>query len=188
MTLWNKPKRWKQSIKDFSNYLQHHLESLISHTGQFVRRNRAASIIVGLVVVGVLGATVATSWRAHLAKIAKARAEQLANEARQLAQLRAINYKDTLDDLIGVTRKREGQDAFVSEIRHDLTDPNSLGLSIGSYNETPLDDDDILPATYEVVADNPNDRTYQRTFPMTYPHPGGVSYVSSADSAAGMTL
>ncbi len=97
-----------------------------------------------------------------------------------------VNYYVTLDNLTDLTRTGDGRkDALTSNVRYDLADlQNNLDSAMEEYRDTALESQSIVPATYELVADNPRDRTYRRNPPLTYPNPGGFLYLTNVDPAA----
>src|SRR5207247_5332729 len=128
---------------------------------------RVASAAAGLLLLGLLGGVIASTWLAHRAKLAKAGAEQASNDLRELARLRRINYYDALNVLPGTTRIRDGR-ALTSGDRHDLADVhNGAGSAIEGYRPTALENVTAAPPNQELAVDKPRDRTYRRTFPAT---------------------
>src|ERR1700680_3163845 len=103
MTWWKKPVWRDQPVEKFVEDIRSRLATLIGRAGQFIRRNRVASAAAGLVLISLLGGVIASTWLAHRAKLAKARAEQPA-DVRELAHARLVNYDDGLYDLAGATR------------------------------------------------------------------------------------
>jgi tetratricopeptide (TPR) repeat protein len=176
-----KPTGLGQSVEKFLEDIRSHLATLIARAGQFIRQNRVASAAAGLVLIGLLGGLIATAWLAHRAKLADASAEP-SNEVRRLAYSHRVNYYDGFSDL-AATRMRESRmkDALTSNVRQDLGEfNNDLGSATEGYRNAPLR---ATAPTYDVVADNPRDRTYGRYFPATYPHPGGVMFLAGFDTA-----
>ena len=180
-----KPKGRDQSVEKFLEDIRSHLATLIDRAGQFIRRNRVASAAAGLVLISLLGGVIASTWLAHRAKPAKARAEHPSNDVRQLAHSRLVNYDDGLYDLAGATRMRESRmkDALTPDVGQNLADVNNgVGSAMEGYRNPPLRT--AAPTYDELVADNPRDRTYRRTLPVAYPHPGGVLFLTGVDAVA----
>jgi tetratricopeptide (TPR) repeat protein len=183
---WQKKPNWRdQSVEKFLEDIRSHLATLIGRAGQFIRRNRVVSAAAGLVLISLLGGVIASTWLAHRAKPAEARAEDPPKDVRQLAHSRLVNYSDGLYDLANTTRMRESRmkDAPTPDIGQNLADVNNgVGPAMEGYLNPPLP---IAAPTYdELVADNPTDRTYRRTLPAFYPHPGGVIFLSGANAGA----
>lgn len=170
-----KPEGLDQSVEQFLEDIGNHPATLIGRAGQFIRRNRVASAAAGLVLISLLGGVIASTWLAHRAKPAQARAEYRSNYAPQLAQSR---YDGGLSDLAGATRMRESgmKDALTPAVGQNLADVNT---GVGEYRNQPLRT--AAPTYDKLVADNPRDRTYGRTLPVSYPGPGGVNYLTSVD-------
>ena len=160
------------------------MATIIYRAGRFVRRNRVASVAAGLILLSLIS-VIATTWQAHLLRVAKERAEQQSNDERQLAHLRRLNHKNALDNLTDPREMADGRkDALTSNVRHDLGDgQNSLGSAMEDRDSS-VENPSAIPASYErLVAETSPDRTYRRNF-TTYPHPGGVLYLTSVDPAA----
>ena len=180
-----KPKGRDQSVEKFLEDIRSHLATLIGRAGQFIGRNRVASAAAGLVLISLLGGVIASTWLAHRAKPAKARAEHPSNDVRQLAHSRLVNYSDGLYDLAGATRMRESrmEDALTPDVGQNLADVNNgVGSAMEGYRNPPLRT--AAPTYDDLVADNPRDRTYRRTFPVAYPNPGGVIFLTGVDAVA----
>ena len=182
---WRKKQKGRdQSVEKFLEDIRSHLATLIDRAGQFIRRNRVASAAAGLVLISLLGGVIASTWLAHRAKPAKARAEHPSNDVRQLAHLRRVNYYDGLYDLVDATRMRESEmkAALTLDGRQDLADVNNgAGSAMEGYRNASLRT--AAPTYDELVADNPRDRTYRRTLPVAYPNPGGVIFLTDVDLA-----
>jgi tetratricopeptide (TPR) repeat protein len=176
-----KPKGRDQSVAEFLADLRSHLATLICRAGQFIRRNRVASAAAGLVLISLLGGLIASTWLAHRAKLAKARAEHASNYVRQLAHSRLINYDDGLYDLTSATRTRESpmKDALTPVGQNLANVNNGVGPAGDGYRNPPLRT--TAPTYDRLVAANPTDRTYLRTLPVTYPIPGGVTFLTDVD-------
>jgi len=116
MALRKEPARRYQSVEQFSEDIQRHLETrpvfarkdtLGYRTGKFIRRNRVGTAAAALVLLSLVGGVIATTWQAQRAKAAKARAERRFNDVRQLARSVLFDYHDAIKDLAGATRVRE---------------------------------------------------------------------------------
>ncbi|HZJ38862.1 MAG TPA: tetratricopeptide repeat protein, partial [Chthoniobacterales bacterium] len=116
MALRKEPARRYQSVDQFSEDIQRHLETrpvlarkdTISYrAGKFIRRNRVGTAAVVLVLLSLLGGIIATAWQAHRANEAKARAERRFNDVREFAHSVLFDYHDAIKDLAGATRVRE---------------------------------------------------------------------------------
>jgi len=178
MAWLKKPKGRDHSVEKFLEDIRSDLATLIGRAGQFIRQNRMASAVAGLVLISVLGGMIASTWLAHRAKPAKARAEHPSNDLRQVAHLRPVNYYDGLYDLTGATRMRESRmkDALTADIDRNLAYINNgVRSGVEGYRNTSLR---TAAPTYDaLVADNSRDRTYPRTLPVAYPIPGGVVFL-----------
>jgi tetratricopeptide (TPR) repeat protein len=116
MALRKEPERRYQSVEQFSEDIRRHWEARTVlarkdtvgyRVGKFVRRNKVATAAAALVFLSLLGGVIATTWQAHRAKAAKARAERRFNDVRQLAHSVLFDYHDAIKDLPGATRVRE---------------------------------------------------------------------------------
>ena len=116
MALRKEPERRYQSVEQFSEDLRRHLEERPVHarkdtvgyrSGKFVRRNKVALSAAALVLLFLIGGTVATSRQAQIATREKARAERRFNDVRKLANSVLFDYHDAIKDLPGATKVRE---------------------------------------------------------------------------------
>ena len=114
--LRKEPERRYQSVERLAADLQRHLDgrpvlaradSIRYRAGKFVRRNRAAVAGAALVLLALLGGTIATAWQARQARAAQARAEQRFNDVRKLANAVLFDYHDAIKDLPGALPVRE---------------------------------------------------------------------------------
>ena len=171
-----KPKGSDQSVaQNFSEDIRSRPATLIDRAGQIIHRNRVASAAASLILISLLGGVITSTWLAHRTKPAEARAEHPANEGRQ------ANYNDGLDD---ATRPGESRmkDGLTHNVRQDLADVNNGAESaMEGYRNALLRT--AAPTDDELVADNSRDLTYRRTLPLTYPHPGGVIFLTDGDLA-----
>jgi tetratricopeptide (TPR) repeat protein len=161
------------SVDQFYKYIRRPFDRM----GQFIRRNKVTSAVAGLLLVGVFGCVIATTWQAYRARTAKAR-EHPSNDKRQLVDLRLLNYKEALDNLTDQPRTPEEP----KPAHYDVVDQDTLGLQ--GHRAIALERDTMVPATYQLVADNSKDRVYRRNPPLTYPNPGGFLYLTNVDPAA----
>ncbi|HWB40903.1 MAG TPA: serine/threonine-protein kinase [Gemmatimonadales bacterium] len=114
--LRKEPQRRYQSVEQFAADVRRHLEGLPVlarpdtfryRAGKFVRRNRVPVAAGTLVVLALIGGTVATAWQAQEARAAQARAERRFNDVRKLANTVLFDYHDAIKDLRGATPVRE---------------------------------------------------------------------------------
>ncbi|HEX6104359.1 MAG TPA: serine/threonine-protein kinase [Gemmatimonadales bacterium] len=114
--LRKEPGRRYQSVEQLAADLRRHLEGLPVRArpdtfgyraGKFVRRNRVAVAAGTLVVLAMLGGTVATAYQARQARAAQARAERRFADVRQLANALLFDYHDAIRDLKGARPVRE---------------------------------------------------------------------------------
>jgi tetratricopeptide (TPR) repeat protein len=171
-----------QWVEQFSSSIRQQLQSVKSRSGQIIGRNRTTRAATGLLLLGLVAIAVATVWQAHRANLMQANAPQPSGDE---AHLRRINHHHQLDALASLTRPPEDKkEAATSDLRRERTDVfNSIGPAIQNDRDRSLEDQRVVPVTYEESA-IPRDRTYRRTFPPTYPNPGGVIYLTSADPVA----
>lgn len=114
--LRKEPSRRYQSVEQLGGDVRRHLEGLpvrarrdtfAYRAGKFVRRHRAGVAAGALVVVALVGGTVATAWEARQARAAQARAERRFSDVRALAHAVLFDYHDAIKDLPGSTPIRE---------------------------------------------------------------------------------
>jgi WD40 repeat protein/serine/threonine protein kinase len=92
MALRKEPARRYASVQEFSEDIRRHLEgrpviarkdTLAYRSGKFVRRNKAAVLATGLIVLSLISGTVIATWQAHRAQQQRVRAEQQERSNRQ---------------------------------------------------------------------------------------------------------
>ena len=114
--LRKEPARRYQSVEQLVADLRRHLDGLPVRArpdtfgyraGKFVRRNRVAVAAGTLVVLAMIGGTVATAWQARQARAAQARAERRFADVRKLANSLLFDYHDAIRDLKGARPVRE---------------------------------------------------------------------------------
>ena len=114
--LRREPERRYQSVDQFSEDIQRHLEAkpvrarkdtIGYRTATFVRRNKGVAAAAALVFLTLLGGVIATSWQAHRATVEKVRAERRFNDVRKLAHSVLFDYHDAIKNLPGATQVRE---------------------------------------------------------------------------------
>ncbi|HYC33427.1 MAG TPA: serine/threonine-protein kinase, partial [Gemmatimonadales bacterium] len=105
-----------QSVEQLAADLRRHLDGLPVRArpdtfryraGKFVRRNRVAVAAGALVVLAMVGGTVATAYQARQARAAQARAERRFADVRKLANALLFDYHDAIRDLKGARPVRE---------------------------------------------------------------------------------
>lgn len=110
------PARRYSSVDQFSEDIRRHLaglpviarpDTVRYRATKFVQRNRVAVIGAGVVFLTLVVGIVATSWQAHRARAAQARAERRFQEIRKLARTVLFDYHDLIKDLPGSTPVRE---------------------------------------------------------------------------------
>ncbi len=116
MALRKEPERRYQSVEQFSEDIQRHLEerpvlarkdTIGYRTAKFARRNKTALAAAIIVLLILIGGIIATSRQAHIAMSEKARAERRFNEVRKLAKSVLFDYHDAIKALPGATKVRE---------------------------------------------------------------------------------
>ncbi len=114
--LRKEPQRRYQSVEQFAADIRRHLDGLPVlarpdtfryRAGKFVHRNRVPVAAGTLVVLALIGGTVATAWQAREARAAQERAERRFNDVRKLANTVLFDYHDAIKDLRGATPVRE---------------------------------------------------------------------------------
>jgi eukaryotic-like serine/threonine-protein kinase len=114
--LRKEPARRYQSVERLAGDLRRHLEGLPVRArpdtfgyraGKFVRRNRVAVAAGTLVLLALVGGTVATAYQARQARAAQARAERRFADVRKLANALLFDYHDAIKDLRGARPVRE---------------------------------------------------------------------------------
>ncbi len=82
-------------------------ESLSYSLSKFVKRNKLQVVAASLLFLTLLGGVIATSWQAHRANLAQARAEKRFNQVRELANSFMFDFDEKLVQLPGATPSRE---------------------------------------------------------------------------------
>ena len=145
--LRKEPARRYQSVEQLAGDLRRHLEGLPVRArpdtfgyraGKFVRRNRVAVAAGTLVILALVGGTVATAYQARQARAAQARAERRFADVRKLANALLFDYHDAIKDLRGArpVRERLVRDALgyfdgLAQEAHD--DPSLQRELAGAY-------------------------------------------------------
>jgi len=166
----------EQWVEHFCRDTRRHLASLTSRGSQFVRKNPTASALAGLFVASLLCGAFVLTWLVHRADMANTKLSS--DDALRMAQKRVNNSFDDQNALARGART----DALTSDVRRDQTARTNVMSTIEEYRGAELQDHEIVPASYvETVADVPRDRNNRGNVPSTYPHPGGVLFLTSAD-------
>ena len=114
--LRKEPARRYPSVEQFGGDLRRHLDGLPVRArpdtfryraGKFVRRNRGGVAAAAIVMLALVGGTVATAWQAREARAAQARAERRFADVRRLANAVLFDYHDAIKDLRGARPVRE---------------------------------------------------------------------------------
>ena len=137
--LRKEPARRYQSVEQFAGDLRRHLDGLPVRArpdtfryraGKFVRRNRGAVAAGALVMLALIGGTVATAWQAREARAAQGRAERRFADVRRLANAVLFDYHDAIKDLRGArpVRERLIRDAlgYLDNLAQEANDDPSL--------------------------------------------------------------
>jgi tetratricopeptide (TPR) repeat protein/tRNA A-37 threonylcarbamoyl transferase component Bud32 len=137
MALRKEPERRYQSVEQFSEDIQRHLEdrpvlarkdTLGYRSSKFIGRNKVALAAATLVLFSLVGGIIATGRQAHVARREKVRAERRFNDVRKLAKSVLFDYHDAIKDLPGATKVRERLvkdaltylDSLASEAQDDM--------------------------------------------------------------------
>jgi len=114
--LRKEPDRRYPSVEQLATDVRRHLDGLPVRArpdtfgyraGKFVRRNRVPVAAGALVVLALVGGTVATAYQAREARAAQARAEHRLADVRKLAHTVLFDYHDAIKDLRGARPVRE---------------------------------------------------------------------------------
>ena len=114
--LRKEPDRRYQSVEQFAADVRRHLDGMPVlarpdtfgyRAGKFVRRNRVPVAAGALVVLALVGGTIATAYQARQARAAQARAERRFADVRKLAHTVLFDYHDAIKDLRGARPVRE---------------------------------------------------------------------------------
>jgi len=174
MRFRRKPEGHDQSVEKL-------LKTLMHRSGEFIHRNRGVSAVAGLLLLGGVAASI---WQAHRANVAQAGGAHPSTDLRQFADSRPHNYYDPLNDFSGAMRIHEGRMGVVTpnERQSVANVDNSIESATEGFRPAALDNLSAAPPAYhEVVADNSRGRSYIQPFPLTYPYPGGVSFLTGFD-------
>ena len=121
--LRKEPQQRYGSVEEFSADVRRHLERLPItaspasfgyRAGKFIARHKIAVTAAAVMLLAILGGTVATAWQARLARqqaeiarTERARAERRFNDVRQLANAMIFELHDSIEDLPGATGARK---------------------------------------------------------------------------------
>jgi non-specific serine/threonine protein kinase/serine/threonine-protein kinase len=115
MAMRKEPARRYSSAAQFSEDIGRHLDGLpvaahkdtLSYrTRKFVRRHRVGVVAASLVLLAVISGMIATLWEWRVARLERAKAEDLFKDARQLANSFMFEFHDAIQDLPGSTAAR----------------------------------------------------------------------------------
>ncbi len=137
--LRKEPDRRYQSVEQFAADVRRHLDGMPVlarpdtfgyRAGKFVRRNRVPVAAGVLVVLALVGGTIATAYQARQARAAQARAERRFADVRKLAHTVLFDYHDAIKDLRGArpVRERLVHDAlgYLDGLAREVEDDPSL--------------------------------------------------------------
>ena len=137
--LRKEPDRRYQSVEQFAADVRRHLDGMPVlarpdtfgyRAGKFVRRNRVPVAAGALVVLALVGGTIATAYQARQARAAQARAERRFADVRKLAHTVLFDYHDAIKDLRGArpVRERLVHDAlgYLDGLAREVEDDPSL--------------------------------------------------------------
>ena len=82
-------------------------ESLSYFLSKFVKRNKLQVVAASLLFLTLLGGIIATSWQAHRANLAQAKAEKRFNDVRKLANSLLFEFNGSIEKLPGSTATRQ---------------------------------------------------------------------------------
>ncbi len=121
--LRKEPQQRYASVEEFSADVRRHLDRLPItaspasfgyRAGKFIKRHKIAVTAAAVMLLAILGGTVATAWQARLARqqaeiarTERARAERRFNDVRQLANAMMFELHDSIEDLPGATGARK---------------------------------------------------------------------------------
>ncbi|HKA00475.1 MAG TPA: protein kinase [Candidatus Solibacter sp.] len=109
------PERRYLSVEQFAGDVRRFLEgrpvlarhdTLAYRAAKFLRRNLAASVAAGLLLLAIVAGTGATIWQARVATRERARAERRFNEVRELARNTLFEIDGAIGKLPGATEAR----------------------------------------------------------------------------------
>ncbi|MBL8910815.1 MAG: protein kinase [Archangium sp.] len=114
--LRKEPRERYASAEQFADDVRRHLEGrpALARRGstayvlsRFVRRHKVAVVGAGAALISLSAGTVATAYQAHVASLARERAERRFTQVRQLAHSVLFDYHDGIAQLEGSTALRE---------------------------------------------------------------------------------
>jgi non-specific serine/threonine protein kinase/serine/threonine-protein kinase len=196
------PARRYGTVEQFDDDIARHLgrrpvlarpDTMRYRTTKFVTRHKAAVAAGALVVVSLVGGSIATAWQAHAARLQRSRAERRFNDVRRLANSFLFEFHDAIEHLPGSTKARElvvrrateYLDSLSAESAHDASLEWELAASyekIGDVQGLPqfanLGDTagalrshrSAVALRQALAAANPSDAAMQRDLKTTYDH------------------
>ncbi len=114
--LRKEPQRRYTSVEHLSEDIRRHLDGLpvqarkdtVSYrAGKFLQRYKLPVAAATLFLLALLAGVIASSWEAHRARLAEAKAEKRFAQVRQLAHSVLFDYHDEIASLPGATKVRE---------------------------------------------------------------------------------
>jgi non-specific serine/threonine protein kinase/serine/threonine-protein kinase len=196
------PARRYSAVDQFADDLSRHLngrpvlarpDTVRYRATKFISRHKTLVAAAVLLVLSLIGGTVATAWQAHNADLQKQRAERRFNDVRRLANSFLFEFHDAIADLPGSTKARElvvrraieYLDSLSSELANDpwltrelaaayekfgdvqgLPDAANLGDVAGSLRSHQR----ALELRQALVQANPTDTALQRELATTHDH------------------
>ena len=110
------PARRYGTVEQFTDDIARHLggrpvlarpDTIGYRANKFVTRHKRAVAGAALLVMSLVGGTIATAWQAHVAQQQRARAERRFNDVRRLANSFLFEFHDAIEHLPGSTKARE---------------------------------------------------------------------------------
>lgn len=92
---------------------------------KFVPQSKLGTVAAAAVLIGLIAAVIATTWRAHQAELAKTHAENRSNVLRQPARSDPSNYQAMINDLPGATRVSARQ-----SMRNELSSDDNVAGNV----------------------------------------------------------
>jgi non-specific serine/threonine protein kinase/serine/threonine-protein kinase len=204
------PERRYVSVEQLAGDVRRYLEgrpvlarqdTLAYRTAKFLRRNLAASVAAGLLLLAIAGGAVATAWQARVATRERARAVRRFNDVRELARNTLFEIDGAMSKVPGSTAARavlcDRAVKLLDGLSKDSSGDYDLQLELseayrrlarvqGSVLEANLGDRSgaaesarkSLALAEAALAARPNDRKARRAvgrsvFSLTTAHPGG---------------
>jgi len=196
------PVRRYGTVEQFADDIGRHLagrpvlarpDTLGYRANRFVKRHRRAVAGATLLLLSLVGGTIATAWQAHVAQQERTRAERRFNDVRRLANSFLFEFHDAIEHLPGSTRARElvvqraleYLDSLSKESGHDASLERELAASyerVGDVQGLPhgsnLGDTagalrshrTALTMRQKIADAHPSDPTIQRELKMTSDH------------------